>query len=178
MKNTTLVPISNQIISGNEIQTVNARELHSFLGSKTKFPDWIKNRIEDYGFVEGEDFFLNLGKTPNGGRPRREYYLTLDTAKELSMVERNDRGREARRYFIECEKKLKNRPPEILSRGTDPEILQINIDHFIAHALEVQQNLEKTLSMNSEALNDIGRVINTFCLMFPDQVQRMRGKAV
>ena len=75
----------------------------------TKFADWIKNRINEYDFVENQDFISfseNLEK-PTGGRPSQEYYITLDMAKELSMVERNDKGKQARRYFIECEKKLK-----------------------------------------------------------------------
>jgi len=88
-------------------KTVNARELHSFLESKQNFADWVKNRIEKYGFLEGDDFIINLGKTHEGGRPAKDYYISVDMAKELSMVENNQKGQIARRYFIECEKKLK-----------------------------------------------------------------------
>jgi anti-repressor protein len=61
------------------------------------------------GFVENEDFevFPNFGENPQGGRPTKDYLLSMDMAKELSMLERNDRGKQARRYFIECEKKLR-----------------------------------------------------------------------
>ena len=83
---------------------MNARELHVFLDSGQEFANWIKSRIADFGFIDGQDFLTILSKTPNGGRPSREYYISLDMAKELSMVERNDKGRQARRYFIECEK--------------------------------------------------------------------------
>jgi len=88
---------------------VSARELHAFLGVGKDFSNWIKDRIEKYELVENQDFevFAKIGENPNGGRPRTEYALTLDCAKELSMVEGNEKGKQARRYFIECEKKLK-----------------------------------------------------------------------
>lgn len=93
----------------NNTQVVNARELHQFLMVGKDFSTWIKSRIEKYGFVENEDFevFPNFGENPNGGRPTKEYAITLDMAKELAMVENNEQGRIARKYFIECEKRLK-----------------------------------------------------------------------
>ena len=98
----------NEVEINNEIvQTVNARELYEFLESRQEFANWIKSRIADFGFIDDQDFLTILSKTPNGGRPSREYFITLDMAKELSMVERNDKGKQARRYFIECEKKLR-----------------------------------------------------------------------
>jgi anti-repressor protein len=84
---------------------VNARELHMNLESGRKFADWVKDRIENYGFVEGQDFFTTLGKTPDGGRPRKDYFFTLDTGKEIAMVENNEQGRRIRKYFIDVEKK-------------------------------------------------------------------------
>jgi anti-repressor protein len=91
-------------------RAVSARELHEFLESKQQFADWIKNRIEQYGFIENEDFivFHKFMKNLKGGRPQIEYALTLDCAKELAMVEGNDKGRQARRYFIERDKELRN----------------------------------------------------------------------
>ena len=90
-------------------QVVSARELHNFLESRRDFPTWIKDRIGKYGFVENQDFevFHNFGENPSGGRPLKEYALTLDMAKELAMVEGNEKGKQARKYFIECEKRLK-----------------------------------------------------------------------
>ena len=94
-----------KITEENGRRAVNARDLHQFLGSNRQFADWIKNRIEKYGFVENQDFevFHNSVKNSNGGRPSTEYALSIEMAKELSMVENNDRGRQARKYFIECE---------------------------------------------------------------------------
>lgn len=105
-----LTVIENQLVPVYEDEqqqrVVNARELHEFLQSKQEFANWIKNRIEKYGFIEGEDFLTTLSKS-TGGRPSREYHLKMDTAKEIAMVENNDRGREARKYFIEVEKRYK-----------------------------------------------------------------------
>ena len=102
-----LLPISEN----NGIQAVSGRYLHSFLGSKKQFADWIKIRIKQYGFIENQDY--EVFASPNseairGGSNKVEYALSIDMAKELSMVERTERGRQARRYFIECEQALKN----------------------------------------------------------------------
>ena len=112
---TELIKITEQ----NGVQAVSARELHKFLEVGKDFSNWIKDRINKYDFVEGIDFevFANSGENPNGGRPLIEYALTLDTAKEIAMVEGNERGKQARRYFIEVEKKYKARqlsPAEFL----------------------------------------------------------------
>lgn len=95
-----------KITETNGQRAVNARDLHQFLESKQHFSNWIQNRIEEYQFIEGQDFevFNKCIKNPSGGRPAKEYALSLDMAKELSMVERTERGRRARRYFIEMEK--------------------------------------------------------------------------
>lgn len=87
---------------------VDGRELHLFLKVGRDFTNWIKDRIEKFGFIEGEDFSPILAKTSDNGRPRTEYILKLDMAKELSMVENNEQGRRARRYFIAVEKKLES----------------------------------------------------------------------
>ena len=86
-------------------QAVNARELHQKLGNKRKFSDWMKQRIEQYGFVENQDFevFHKNVKREIGSSVRIEYALSLDMAKELCMVENNDAGRRIRKYFIDME---------------------------------------------------------------------------
>ena len=103
-----LIKLNQTKINDETVQTVNARELHAFLQSKQDFSTWIKNRVEQYDFVENQDFIklhkkMELSKT---GQMGIEYYITLDMAKELAMIERNDKGREARQYFIQCEKQL------------------------------------------------------------------------
>lgn len=105
------VPVFVGTLQDERAQLVDARSLHRFLQVDTHFKDWISRRISEYGFQDGEDFRSFLSKS-SGGRPSREYHITLDMAKELSMVERNDNGRQARRYFIACEKRLQQIAPQ------------------------------------------------------------------
>lgn len=98
-----LIPI---IQRENNEQWVDARFLHQFLKSKQEFANWIKSRIEDYGFVEGRDFLTSLSKS-TGGRRAIDYTISIDMAKELAMLERNEKGRQARTYFINAEKELR-----------------------------------------------------------------------
>jgi phage anti-repressor protein len=101
-----LIPVFATEIGGVPTQAVDARELHGFLSVGRDFSNWIKKRIADYGFVEDKDYLLaQTGEQlPSGTKYRFDYHLSLDMAKELAMVERNDMGRTIRRYFIECER--------------------------------------------------------------------------
>ena len=81
---------------------VNRRELHEFLGNKRQFADWIKQRINQYGFIENEDFSISQ-ICEKGGRPRTDYIITVDMAKQLSMVENNEKGNQV------CRKHLSSR---------------------------------------------------------------------
>jgi anti-repressor protein len=98
-----IINVAKQVVGTDSIETVNARELHAKLGSRQDFSDWIKNRIDKFGFTNGEDFTIILGKS-TGGRPSSEYHISIDMAKELSMVENNDNGRNMRKWFIAREK--------------------------------------------------------------------------
>lgn len=104
-----LLPLQSTALNEEALPTVNARDLHAFLGVGKVFAAWIQERISYCNFTEKQDFmvFSESGKNPSGGRPSKEYYLTLDTAKHLAMMERNQKGHEARRYFIACEKEYR-----------------------------------------------------------------------
>jgi phage anti-repressor protein len=102
-----LIPVASSTIGSETIPTVNARNLHAFLEIGKDFSTWIKDRIESFGFVENRDFIVFPEIGEKGGRPSLVYHLALDMAKELSMVERNAKGKEARLYFIECERRAK-----------------------------------------------------------------------
>ncbi|ELL5037134.1 antA/AntB antirepressor family protein [Campylobacter coli] len=108
------IQIYNDKTIGAEINSANAREIFQFLNSEQEYANWIKNRISYYNFIENQDYIIELVYTK--GRPRKEYYVTLDMAKELCMVENNEKGRQARRYFIECEKRLKNLEQEKMQK--------------------------------------------------------------
>ena len=105
MTNSNLIPVFKGLIQNQPVQLCNARELHAFLEIQTRYNDWIKNRINEYGFIQDEDYLVITERT--NGRPRKEYHITLDMGKELGMVERNERGRQIRQYFIRCERTLK-----------------------------------------------------------------------
>lgn len=108
-----LIPVVPGNLNGQLTQIVDARLLHQFLESQQDFSTWIKARIRKYGFVEGQDYLLHkiVEQVPHQGglrtHERSDYRLTIDMAKELAMVERTPRGRQARRYFIECERQLR-----------------------------------------------------------------------
>ncbi len=104
------------IVEKNGKQLVSARELHQFLEVKKKFIDWF-NQQKDW-FIENIDFtsFSPQSEKPiNIGRPSIDYAITLDMAKELSMMSKVAKGKEVRQYFIECEQKLKTNTPKQLS---------------------------------------------------------------
>ena len=93
-----------KIYDGN---LVDARELYQFLEIKTDFRKWIQRTLIKY-FEEGKEFrsFLTENKKMGRGRPSKEYFLTLDTAKKLAMMAKTSKGAEARNYFLECEKTI------------------------------------------------------------------------
>lgn len=120
-------------INGEKINTINARLLHKELESKQQFTDWIKNRIEKYGFIEKEDYirfhnFMKGDENGYGNKKTTEYYVSLDMAKELCMVENNEKGRQWRKFFIECQKSLftleKNRAKQIQARHSETDMVK------------------------------------------------------
>ena len=86
-------------------QAVSGRDLHAFLGLGRDYTTWFKSMVE-YGFTEGEDF-TPVRVESSGGRPGADHVLTLDMAKELAMIQRTDKGKQARQYFIEVEKRAR-----------------------------------------------------------------------
>ena len=105
----TLIPIYQGKITsdGTDQNLVDGRTLHAYLKVGQHFTDWIKNRIKKYGFLLNIDYTVTNHKTMiRSNIIQKDYSLTLNMAKELAMVERSQKGREARRYFIECERQL------------------------------------------------------------------------
>lgn len=96
--------------------TADARELHAFLGVETRYNDWIARRVTEFGFVEGEDFYSFLSRS-----------VRSRMAKELAMVENNERGRQARRHF-----------PVVFARGR----------RVFANSLDVSRNFGRRLDVS------------------------------
>ena len=111
MKN--IIAIQTMQINTIGVKAVNSRDIHAYVESKRQYADWIKTRLEDLGAIANEDYILISQKNENGNnRPLKDYIVTLDIAKHLAMMERNDKGREVRQYFIEVEKEA-NKPMTI-----------------------------------------------------------------
>jgi len=117
-----LVPLHEQQIGGELVLSVNGRDLHVFLAVGRDYSTWMKDRIAEYGFIEGVDFVtVEILRSPSSGNAKarrqrvKDYFLSIDMAKELSMLERNEQGKQARRYFIDCERRLALASPEQLA---------------------------------------------------------------
>ena len=96
---------------------ISGRELHSFLEVETPYTIWFP-RMAEYGFAEGEDYVTNLLDRSDGkaGKPKTDHALTIDMAKELCMIQRTERGKQARQYFLQVEKDW-NSPQKIMARA-------------------------------------------------------------
>ncbi|WP_276239981.1 antA/AntB antirepressor family protein, partial [Pasteurella multocida] len=155
MTNSNLITVFNGQIATQPVQLANARELHTFLEVKNRFNDWINDRISDYGFIQDEDYIIVHERT--NGRPRKEYHITLDMGKELAMVERNEKGRQIRKYFIECERRanLQNQPQQLalpepdlnltaIQNSEETLALIIQLYSYCFQAHEMQEKLQNT----------------------------------
>ena len=156
-----LIAVNPSHVSGQEIPTVNARDLHKFLESKKDFSSWVKDRIRKYGFTEGVDFIAITGSPKKGNgdfnpTPAIDYHLTLDMAKELSMVERNDKGKQARQYFLACERKaLASVQPA--SQFAIPETLSEAL-RLAADAIDHNKRLEQQIIADRPKVQALDRI--------------------
>lgn len=108
-----LIPLQVGVMGGQSVQTVNARELHAFLGVSRDFSSWTKDQIERARLVEDRDFIRlpENGERQNqglSGQGRIDYHLTIEAAKHIAMLCGTDKGFEVRDYFIECERRVRN----------------------------------------------------------------------
>lgn len=99
-----------------DTQTISARELHEHLKIGTKFTTWFE-RMKEYGFSEGNEFFPKMGETSqSGGRPQTDYEISVDMAKQICMIQRTPEGKEIRQYLIDLEKAW-NTPEQVMARA-------------------------------------------------------------
>lgn len=161
MKN-ELIKISAKRIDGEEISCVNARELHEFLEIETRFDTWF-GRMICYGFEENSDYRKIVNKVHAQKRARTyeeaDYIITLDMAKEISMIQRTPKGKQARQYFIQCEKKLKE---NITSPLCNPNVVSRAEYNRVCHEYEKlcreYSTLEASFEMNKELNKELMKV--------------------
>lgn len=114
LNQTSVLSINYADLGNGFTETVSATELHQFLEVNDRFDQWIKRRIELLGFEENQDFTTH--KTVRKGllsREYTEYFLTIEAAKHISMAERNEKGRQARKYFIQVEDHARAEIPKL-----------------------------------------------------------------
>ncbi len=165
-----LITITTAKVGDGTVQTVNARDLHAFLEVGKDFSTWIKDRIDQYDFVDGRDFCSFLSETgfpqnggkPLGGRPAKEYALTLDMAKELAMVERNEKGKQARAYFIECERRAKT-AQNIEIKLNDPAFLRDMLSNYAEKVISLEGRIEE-MRPQVQALERIALSEGSMCI--------------
>ena len=112
-----------KVTYSNDRPVVSARELHDFLEVKTAYKDWFP-RMCEYGFTEGTDFCSFLSES-TGGRPAQDAALSIDMAKEICMIQRSEKGKIARQYFIQLEKDW-NSPEKVMARALDIAHRELN----------------------------------------------------
>lgn len=105
-----------KITEQNGKKVVSARELHAFLEAGSNVNTWFKNQAERAMLVDGEDFIQTFEES-TGGRPSVDYAISINSAKEIAMLNGGDKGKQARTYFIECEKQLQLQAPRTLKEA-------------------------------------------------------------
>ena len=158
----------NQLITitqnENNDQVVSGRELHEFLGVKTRYNDWFEDMVK-YGFTENVDFigFTEKRVKPQGGRPSVDHALKLDMAKEISMIQRNEKGKQARQYFIQVEKEYKQQQQAPLTLDQQIAAIATGYGSVKEELVEVKDrvsDLEENAPLSAGEYNYIGSRIN------------------
>lgn len=164
----------NEIIKINNENKVDGRELHEFLQIGTAYKDWFPRMVE-YGFVEGVDFCSKMSKTsPNAGRPSINHDLTIGMAKEICMIQRNERGKQARFYFIECEKRLKglNAPSYQIADPID------RAKRWIEEETKRQEQAKEISEMKSKAIFADAVATSKSSILIGDLAKILKGNGI
>ena len=142
-------------------QAVSARELHDFLEMTERFSSWF-DRMLAYGFSESSDF--EKCKTFNASnRELEDYFISIDMAKEISMIQRSDKGKQARQYFLECERKLKG------------QVITPAIPQSFAEALQLAADQAKQLEIAAPKVNAYDKLIESTHLKSVGDVAKSIG---
>lgn len=149
-----------------ERPAVSARELHEFLGVGSHFKDWFP-RMCEYGFAEGADYTPLIFEHPQNHQPTRDYAVSIDMAKEICMLQRNEKGKMARQYFLQLEKDW-NSPEKVMARAlqiADKKIKELE-EHKLALEAEAKVNAPLVLfakgvegSSNSILVRDYSKIL-------------------
>ena len=160
-----IITISQTMINNTKVNSVNARDLHEVLESDTKFSDWIKRRLDETDAILNADYIIVSQKretiTEYGKKASiiTEYILTTDIAKEIAMMERNEKGKQVRRYFIEVEKAYKRDKVAV----SQLDYMQIQLNYLKEQDRKIHELENKTDEIHKEQLkakHNINRILN------------------
>lgn len=162
-----LIPIQQKEIDGDIVNSVSAREFQAYLDNKRHFSEWISPYIEannEYDFNEGIDFLtVHLGVNRINQQVTYDYFLTMDMAKEIAMLSRTKKGKEARRYFIACEKKLKQ------------NVSVFALPKTLSEALQLAADQAKQLELASPKIEAYDRLIGADAIFSVNQTAKLLG---
>lgn len=140
--------------------TLSARELHSFLELTERFGNWFE-RMKQYGFIENQDYIGRKTFNTLAHQELQDYEISLDMAKEIAMIQRNEKGRQARQYFIEVEKKW-NSPEYVMNRAL--EISRQQVEKLMLENKELKPKAEffdaVADSKNAIQMSEVAKVLN------------------
>ncbi len=164
-----LTVIENELVPVYETSTgekvVYGSELHEVLGAPSVYREWVKRRLSDIDAVENEEFQGVEISTPSG-QTKKDHIIKLDTAKEMAMLERNDKGKEVRRYFIRVEKKYK--AASLATQELSPQLqVMINLEieqkrqaEKIEHVEERIESIREVVAIDTTSWrDDTGRIL-------------------
>lgn len=147
----------NVTLNENQEPVVSGRQLHQVLGVKTPYSMWF-DRMVEYGFTENQDFLLNhfVKQTGRGGHNKIDHVLKLDMAKEIAMIQRTDKGKEVRQYFIQVEKDF-NSPEKIMARA-----LKIADRKIIKLEATIEEQRPKVIFANAVSASHTSILVGDF----------------
>lgn len=162
--------IENELVPVYETSTgekvVYGSELHEVLEVKSNYREWIKRRVLDIDAEEDEDFTTVEIPTVSGGTSKKDHIIKLDTAKEMAMLERNEKGKQVRRYFIQVEKKYKS--ASLATQELSPQLqVMINLEIEQKRQAEKLEHVEERIESIREVVaidttswrEDTGRIL-------------------
>lgn len=176
----TIVTLEQLVSTKDGTTLVSGRLLHKYLDIKRDFPTWIRTML-DYGFAKERDYYEfspKMGKNAGKGRPKKEYALKMDMAKEICMIQRSEKGRAARQYFIECEKRLHEQPQvkepqptmtqeEFELRTKEVNFKQAELLNQLAEDVPVQEYKQVLKAYAAKSL------VGSFILPLPEAKEKM-----
>ena len=165
-----LTVIENELVPVYETSTgekvVYGSELHEVLGAPSVYREWSKRRLTDIDAEEDADFTTVEIPTVSGGAPKKDHIIKLDTAKEMAMLERNEKGKRVRRYFIQVEKKYKS--ASLVAQELSPQLqVMINLEIEQKRQAEKLEHVEERIESIREVVaidttswrEDTGRIL-------------------